>query len=391
MLDEVGSSVAFEERWAELQQQLLDDDEIAEPLLLAMAVGVELKHVRSLARLFGNDWDLIDERVLVDPPELVAMPDLSALVAAAAQIGGVAESCRRSRRPAAAEGAADPRARGDAGRRDRPETQLAVLQALRGLKFGRIGRKENWPDINQVRGDCAAVVDVADSLVELLLDVPAAPLALDRGAGAGVGELRRAEGRLEFHDLLVLARDLLRREPTVRAALQERYQRLLLDEFQDTDPIQIELAVRIAGGAAADAEDWRDVEVPAGRLFVVGDPKQSIYRFRRANIATYLTAQDTARRDGRLTTNFRTVPPVLDWVNTVFGTLIQPQEAAQPSYQALSPHRSGPSARLGPDRPPAATVERRPAVAPRLRRRRRRRRSRSRGRSALPTERRGRA
>ena len=78
-----------------------------------------------------------------------------------------------------------------------------------------------------------------------------------------------------------------------------RYQRLLLDEFQDTDPIQIELAVRIAGGAEADAPDWREVEVPDGRLFVVGDPKQSIYRFRRANIATYLPPKSSSARRSR--------------------------------------------------------------------------------------------
>ena len=78
-------------------------------------------------------------------------------------------------------------------------------------------------------------------------------------------EERRADGRLEFHDLLVLARRLLAAAtPRVRAALHERYQRLLLDEFQDTDPIQIELAVRIAGGAAAAGGRWSDVDVPAG-------------------------------------------------------------------------------------------------------------------------------
>ncbi|WP_112237442.1 UvrD-helicase domain-containing protein [Kribbella monticola] len=341
VLDEVGSSVAFEERWSELQQQLLDDDTIAEPLLLAMAVGVELKHLRSLARLFGNDWDLIGDRVLVDPPELVSMPDLEGLVAATARIGAVAEHCM----------ADDDRLLPKVheirelglmlGTATDQETQLAVLHKLRGLKVGRIGRKENWPDITKVRGDCAEVVEVAGSLVELLLD--ACLRHLSHWVAVRVlesAELRRAEGRLEFHDLLVLARDLLRREPSVRSALQERYQRLLLDEFQDTDPIQIELAVRIAGGAAADAPDWRDVEVPPGRLFVVGDPKQSIYRFRRANIATYLTAQDLLGETVELTTNFRTVPQVLDWVNHVFATLIQPQENAQPSYQSLSPHRS---------------------------------------------------
>ena len=263
VLDEVGSSVAFEERWSDLQQQLLDDDSIAEPLLLAMAVGVELKHLRSLARLFGNDWDLIAERVLVDPPELVSMPDLNGLVAAAAQIGGIAESCvdsedrllpkvQQIRELGVMLNAATDQ-----------ETQLAILQTLRGLKVGRIGRKENWPDVNRVRGDCTEVVEVAGSLVELLLDACLRHLShwiAERVLESA--ELRRGEGRLEFHDLLVLARDLLRRDALVRSALQERFERLLLDEFQDTDPIQIELAVRIAGGAEAVAEDWREVEVP---------------------------------------------------------------------------------------------------------------------------------
>ncbi|GAA0624282.1 UvrD-helicase domain-containing protein [Kribbella sandramycini] len=354
VLDEVGSSVAFEERWAELQQQLLDDDKIAEPLLLAMAVGVELKHLRSLARLFGNDWDLIGERVLVAPPELVAMPDLTGLAAAAAQLGGLADSCSD------AEDRLLPKLRQirELGlmleTATDQETQLAVLQTLRGLKVGRIGRKENWPDIAKVRADCAAVVDVAGSLVELLLD--ACLRHLSRWIAERVlesAEVRRADGRLEFHDLLVLARDLLRREPAVRSALSDRFERLLLDEFQDTDPIQIELAVRIAAGAGGGADDWHDIDVPDGRLFVVGDPKQSIYRFRRANIATYLTAQSLLGETVTLTTNFRTVPPVLSWINHVFGTLIQPQDAAQPTYHPLTPHRETPTKAPEPEVVPA--------------------------------------
>ncbi|WP_350274878.1 UvrD-helicase domain-containing protein [Kribbella sp. HUAS MG21] len=357
VLDEVGSSVAFEERWAELQQQLLDDDSIAEPLLLAMAVGVELKHLRSLARLFGNDWDLIADRVLVEPPELVAMPDLTGLVAAAAQIGGLAESCLdpEDRLLPKVQQIRELGVMLDAA--SDQETQLAILHTFRGLKVGRIGRKENWPDIAKVRADCTEVVDVAASLVELLLDACLRHLShwiAERVLESA--ELRRADGRLEFHDLLVLARDLLRRDADVRADLQERYERLLLDEFQDTDPIQIELAVRIAGGAEADAADWRDLEVPEGRLFVVGDPKQSIYRFRRANIATYLTAQDLLGETVALTTNFRTVPPILHWINTVFATLIQPQESAQPSYQSLSPHRTTPTTPAVPATTPGPTT-----------------------------------
>src|SRR6266508_1986089 len=164
VLDEVGSSVAFEERWAELQRQLLDDDEIAQPLLLAMATGVELKHVRSLARLFGNDWDLIGERVLVEPPEAVAMPDVAPLVDAAARIAEQLADCldpsdrllpkvQEIRELGVMLNAASDQ-----------ETRLTVLQTLRGLKIGRIGRKENWPDVTRVRDDSSAVVWIAGQL-----------------------------------------------------------------------------------------------------------------------------------------------------------------------------------------------------------------------------------
>ena len=105
----------------------------------------------------------------------------------------------------------------------------------------------------------------------------------------------------------MLARSLLRdpeHGPDVRARAPQRYQRLLLDEFQDTDPIQIELAVRIAAADPPDAElattPWDEVAVEPGHLFFVGDPKQSIYRFRRADIATFLDAgAASARRPAR--------------------------------------------------------------------------------------------
>ena len=343
VLDEVGSSVAFDERWAGLQTDLLDDDAIAEPLLLGMAAGVQLKHLRSIASLLGSDWDLIDDRILVGPDESIAMPDVSALIAEAARIAGGASDC----------GDADDKLLAKLTEIEEfgvllaaapdSETQLAVLGRLKGLKFG-VGRQENWTNVTQTRDDCSALVAQADAVVGQVLDVCLRQLT--RWIARRVleaAQARRAEGRLEFHDLLVLARDLLRREESVRAALHHRYQRLLLDEFQDTDPIQIELAVRIAGGAAASAARWQDVAVPDGRLFVVGDPKQSIYRFRRASIATYLEAQDHLGHRVSLTTNFRTVSPVLDWLNAVFGRLIQAEPGGQPAYQALDDYRGAPT------------------------------------------------
>ena len=160
---------------------------------------------------------------------------------------------------------------------------------------------------------------------------------------------RRAEGQLEYHDLLVLARDLLS-SPThgvaVRTGLQQRYRRLLLDEFQDTDPIQVELAVRIAAGPDGGAPGWADVPVPEGSLFLVGDPKQSIYRFLRADIAIYLEAQQRIGSQLSLQANFRTTERALAWINHVFGQLITAEPGSQPAYHSLQAIRD--AAPMGP-------------------------------------------
>ena len=193
---------------------------------------------------------------------------------------------------------------------------------------------ENWPgyDLPELRDRCADVARRVDALRQRVLEQAVQRLAVDlRRFTLESADERRVAGELEFHDLLVLARQVLR-DPThgreVRAALHQRYRHLLIDEFQDTDPIQIELAVLIAGPppddgvtAAPDAA-WDAVETRPGHLFFVGDPKQSIYRFRRADISLFLRA---ARRFGAdehgvaLTTNFRTGAGVVDVVNAVFG------------------------------------------------------------------------
>ncbi len=159
---------------------------------------------------------------------------------------------------------------------------------------------------------------------------------------------RRVAGELDFHDLLVLARTLLR-DPEHGAAardrLRRRYQRILIDEFQDTDPIQVELAALLGSGDAADgARPWPEMTIESGRLFFVGDPKQSIYRFRRADIATFLAAQERFADPAPLflTCNFRTAPAVLAWINHVFAELIQAFPASQPEYRALDAARPVP-------------------------------------------------
>ncbi len=139
--------------------------------------------------------------------------------------------------------------------------------------------------------------------------------------------LRAERGLLNFQDLLMRAAELLRDKPHVRRYFRERFAFLLVDEFQDTDPVQAEVMMLLTATDPKETE-WRRCEPRPGSLFVVGDPKQSIYRFRRADIVTYNEVKGMIRRgegpgkEGvvvRLSTNFRTIGSVIDWVNQVFA------------------------------------------------------------------------
>jgi ATP-dependent exoDNAse (exonuclease V) beta subunit len=352
VLDEVGSSVAFEGRWSELRTELLDDPSMSATVEMALATGITLDHVRSLITKLNSDWDLVDEHIIAPgrPPE-PTVPDVSAFLTQARRLSAMNTLCTDSEdkflpKLLALGSWADEL---DSARDD-VAARLEVLRSVSALRWGN-GQRVNWGDhqgsqdrLGHLRAQCQGL---QQGVADLVLEVVGATLrSIVHWCGVRVLQsagARRAEGRLEFHDLLVLARNLLRESADVRADLQQRYQRLLLDEFQDTDPIQIEIAVRIAGGAAATQAHWEDVHVPPGSLFVVGDPKQSIYRFRRADISMYLRAQQMLRGEVSLTTNFRTGAPILEWVNAVFSRVIVADPEKQPQYQPLTAFRGGPT------------------------------------------------
>ena len=143
-------------------------------------------------------------------------------------------------------------------------------------------------------------------------------LGVARAAADAYAGERRARGEVTFQDLLVLSAELLRESPRARRDLGRRYRRVLVDEFQDTDPLQAEILLLLASDPDTNGNDWRNVVPRPGALFVVGDPKQSIYRFRRADISLY---DFVKRRFGtfgevlRLEANFRSLE--------VFGDLVQ--------------------------------------------------------------------
>jgi len=150
---------------------------------------------------------------------------------------------------------------------------------------------------------------------------PAVIRFLSRAAESFAKE-RRSTGRLGFTDLLLLSAKLLRENPAARNALGRQYQHLLVDEFQDTDPIQAEVCLLVSSDSDQ-GTDWRNVQPRPGGLFVVGDPKQSIYRFRRADIETYNLVRARFAVFGDVLTlnvNFRSTKPVEKFVNAHFAT-----------------------------------------------------------------------
>jgi ATP-dependent helicase/nuclease subunit A len=153
-------------------------------------------------------------------------------------------------------------------------------------------------------------------------------------------QLKRKTGVLDFVDLLSLARDMLVQSQSVRDELQQRFSHLFVDEFQDTDPLQAEILLLLASDDAKSSE-YHAVRVVPGKLFVVGDPKQSIYRFRRADVVLYQRIKQLLVEQGaallHLTTNFRSVPSIQACVNVAFSkAMTGSADGSQADYVALT-------------------------------------------------------
>ena len=158
---------------------------------------------------------------------------------------------------------------------------------------------------------------------------------------------RKAKGVATFDDLLVWARDLLRDDAHARQHFRDKYSHILIDEFQDTDPLQAEIAFYLAAAPDADIHNqpWHTLPLTPGKLFIVGDPKQSIYRFRNADLAVVQQVKDGGQLQPlSISENRRSQNPVLHWVNAVFGGtddasgLVQEEPGIQADYIPLQPN-----------------------------------------------------
>jgi ATP-dependent helicase/nuclease subunit A len=136
---------------------------------------------------------------------------------------------------------------------------------------------------------------------------------------------RRIDG-LDFTDLILRTRDVLESSDTIRVRVARSIDHLLIDEFQDTDDVQLAIARALTGA-------------PGGpHLFIVGDAKQSIYRFRGAQVEVFAEAREEADRGIQLNTNFRSLPDLLAFIDTFFRDSRQ-LHAVEPDFRGIGVHR----------------------------------------------------
>ncbi len=213
-----------------------------------------------------------------------------------------------------------------------------------------LGAVKNWDS----SGSCARLKEIFRALGDIQAE--ARRSFVDRiaeGLGEWLGEFagyvdsrKQRESLMDFDDLLIFTRRLLDDEAAL-TSLRDRYRYILVDEFQDTDPLQAEIIVLLA----SEPDGAGGLGLEAGRLFIVGDPKQSIYRFRKADVEIYEKVKRSLPASGahlNIWQNFRSVPGIVNWVNRVFSGIITPPPDGlyQPEYEPIEAIRDegeGPS------------------------------------------------
>jgi ATP-dependent helicase/nuclease subunit A len=230
------------------------------------------------------------------------------------------------------------------------------VEGTGGLGGARKGAGEAAVDAAKRLGDearalCRGLLQVDDAAFGLLV----------RAVKPFVREYRERylrRGLVGFDGLLVLARDLLRDHPDVRRRLKQRFRLLLVDEFQDTDPLQYEIVLFLAEEPDGEAREPFRARLDRGRLFVVGDPKQSIYRFRGADYAAFSRVvkhilDEAEGEELSLVGNFRSVPGVVDSVNELFA---HPRGCWSPAEDYQAPYDPIDAVRPAAGREPAVDV-----------------------------------
>lgn len=331
---------------AELVEETVDGwirREAAEPgsaMTAALRSGAQPAEIARLAASLVEQRLILATATLPDDPLAELRAELTAF---AAELRGVLEATPTRDR-------SHPRAR-ELGR------LLASVDALAALPASALGSFRPEPLERGTRGPWRdeEVADLVGKLRERYEELPRRlaafalePVAvglvrsIESSLFGAVEEEKRRRGLVDFDDLLLRTRDLLRRSQSVRETFRRRYERLLVDEFQDTDPVQAEIVLRLAAAEPQAVPDWSSLVPRPGALFLVGDPKQSIYRFRRADVETYHGVKERFAPDERLTlrSSFRAAPELLAYVNEL-GSSMMKEDPARPWEVGYAPLEAG--------------------------------------------------
>ncbi len=213
----------------------------------------------------------------------------------------------------------------------------------RGGKAGSWSSSDNFEMAMELRRQFADRVSVQ---LQLFFSQDAARLVeWLKTAVRKCGELRLAKGLLDYDDLLIYTRNMLRDDVTAREYFKNRYDYILVDEFQDTDPLQAEIVFFLSERTGQSADSWETANVEHGKLFIVGDPKQSIYRFRRADLDLYGRVRNKLAECGEVLSirmNFRSEPAIISEVNAVFAEAMYgaADDRYEPDYEPMEPYRA---------------------------------------------------
>lgn len=336
-LEAISADVRFEEAYrAWLDEQLATSNPRIET---AVRRGMELKGLRELYEIVHRHREVLPLTTL-DPPR----PDLAAFRARASDWSAQLDELETQVLDEADAGYPQLQRLREFSRHvmaaetDEDVERLILFEAPWIVK--NAGRADNWRD-DGCRRLKAIFVEYRDQHYETLpaelrTEALAELLPLAERFALDYAEQRRRDGVADFDDLLIWARDFVRDDLNVRRHFHSRTRRILVDEFQDTDPVQSELITWLAAPDGATG-DWRAVTPEPGCLFVVGDPKQSIYRFRGADIAAYDAVRNgpLAGEAERLIQNFRSSDELLHWLNRVFDRVLEKREGLQPANTHL--------------------------------------------------------
>jgi ATP-dependent helicase/nuclease subunit A len=360
--DELAGERRFDERWRAFLDTAGGDESIRRAVHRVLRLGLQPRDLRTLAHELWNHGDLA---------ELLQSNPLHAPPLQPIQLDGLIEALTELR---------SERAPDNDRLRIRCEQLLTALGTLKGCdeedyeaRFPvlvaclptsmNVGQARHWGGGDAIaiaRETLAGVYDQLRTVLEAMrTDALAGLLVHLVRFTTDEMQARLKDGELLFDDLILQLRNLLRDRPDARRRMRSRYRALLIDEFQDTDPQQVEIAFLFA----SDPDTGR---IEGGRLFLVGDPKQSIYRFRRADMAVYASASETVQLSSgaalELSLNRRSRTALIHFFNNVFIHVIDGDSPrVQPPYKGIRPFRmeecEGPDVALIGDTLPGSARE----------------------------------